>query len=85
MLFFFCFSSGSLSAQVIRCATMEMDSVIRANNPTVETHQQFEDWLQDQIEYNAMTNANAHIINGVYTVQLISSKGIENKKLLIQK
>ena len=48
-ILFFGSTLGSTSAQVIRCATMEMDSALRANNPSFETHQQFENWMQNEI------------------------------------
>jgi hypothetical protein len=53
LLFCWGFFQNSLSAQqngVIRCATMQVDSTLRANHPEMGSLQDFEDHLQQAIQ-----------------------------------
>jgi PKD repeat protein len=61
------FNVGSISAQVIRCGTMEADSALRANDPNMESRQQFENWMQNEI----MAQQSMFQINGVYTIPVV--------------
>ena len=68
----FLFINISLSnAQVIRCATMEMDSIRRANNPDLPSPGEFEDWLNKEIIAKKKLAETSLIINGVYQIPVI--------------
>ena len=72
LAFLFLFINFSLShAQVIRCATMQMDSMRRANNPGLQSEQDFEDWLNKAIVAKKNAAQNSLIINGVYQIPVI--------------
>jgi hypothetical protein len=54
-------------SQTIRCATVEMDAALRSNNTEMESPQQFETWIHDEIA----AGSNERIINGVYTIPVV--------------
>ena len=58
---------GNINAQVIRCHTDEMEQIRRAENPNLETHEQFEKWMSSQIS----SKEKSRIINGVYTIPVV--------------
>ena len=60
-------ATTSIHAQIIRCGTMENDSMLRANNPNMESVLQFESWLQSAMQ----DGSNDRIINGVYTIPVV--------------
>ena len=57
----------TLSAQTIRCYTVQNDSILRANNPKMPSLQQYERWM-DSIKTQYPNN---RIIGGVYIIPVI--------------
>ena len=57
----------SFAQAPIRCYTMEMDSVLRANTPGMPTREEFDLWLNDQVANNAQSK----IIGGVYYIPVV--------------
>ncbi len=53
---------------VVKCYTDEMDALLRANNPQLESQVQFEQWLQAEI--TAQQTA-GKIIGGVYQIPVV--------------
>jgi PKD repeat protein len=63
----FCLPFLPAGAQTVRCATMEMDSLLRSQQPDRETMQQFEDWMDQAIQ-----EAKQHkVIGGVYQIPVV--------------
>ena len=61
-------NTTNLYGQLInRCATVEMDSILRANNPQLPDKEEFENWLAQEIS----NNASAHVIGGVYYIPVV--------------
>ncbi|WP_291726529.1 T9SS-dependent choice-of-anchor J family protein [Bernardetia sp.] len=59
---------------VIRCATMEQDAILRANNPNLGTLEEFEQRIAPIIKENKETGqggANFHIVDGVYIIPIV--------------
>ena len=56
---------------VIRCATMEQDAILRANNPELGTLEEFEQRIAPLIRENSQGGANFHIVNGVYIIPVV--------------
>jgi hypothetical protein len=58
---------------VIRCATMEQDAILRANNPNLGTLDDMEQMLAPIIEQKKLQaqNPNAHIVDGVYIIPVV--------------
>lgn len=69
-LFILILVSFKLHAQqdIIRCYTMEMDSILRANFPELGTHAQFEKWLEEKINQKP---PHSDAIREVYTIPVI--------------
>ncbi len=69
------FSFNHIFAQingVIRCATVEMDSIRHANDPTLQTNEEFEAWMAKQIQARKrQLPSNKLVINGVYTIPVV--------------
>ncbi|WP_338812809.1 choice-of-anchor J domain-containing protein [Bernardetia sp. Wsw4-3y2] len=65
--------SNSFAQQngVIRCATMEQDAILRANNPELGTLEDMENMLAPIIKEKKEGGANQHIVNGVYIIPVI--------------
>lgn len=62
------FSINNVNAQnVIRCYTDEMDSILKSNHPEIESKQEFENWLNTEMQ----TNTAAKIIGGVYYIPVV--------------
>jgi len=60
-------SFQSAHAQVVRCATDEMDSLLRASFPGTESKEDFEAWVQE-----AVAVAQQHkVIGGVYQIPVV--------------
>ena len=55
----------------IRCATMQNDSILRANNPTMGALEDMEEMLAPIIKRKREINPNANIIDGVYIIPII--------------
>ena len=70
ILFIFVFSMTS-HGQVIRCATVENDSLLRLENPDLQSDQDFEAWLAEKIEERRQLEATGLIINGVYQIPVV--------------
>ncbi|WP_338763686.1 choice-of-anchor J domain-containing protein [Bernardetia sp. ABR2-2B] len=59
---------------VIRCATMENDAVLRANNPNLGTLEDMENFLAPIIrekKESIQNGTNLHIVNGVYIIPVV--------------
>jgi len=70
--FLFCFSAISQVPEgIIRCATVEMDSIRHAENPDLQTDEEFEEWLEKLIADKKQKQAQGLIINGVYQIPII--------------
>ena len=72
--FAFLFTTNTLFAQqngVIRCATMEKDALLRANNPNLGTLDDMERMLAPIIKQKKEGNPNAHIVDGVYIIPVV--------------
>ncbi len=54
-------------APVIRCATMQVDSMRRAENPNIGSLADFEEWIAGEIE----RKQNSKIIGGVYQIPVV--------------
>jgi PKD repeat protein len=68
LLILFTFSFHVTFAQApIRCYTDEMDSFLHANNPNLPSKEEFEEWMQSEID----NNASFHIIGGVYYIPVV--------------
>ncbi|WP_035758377.1 T9SS-dependent choice-of-anchor J family protein [Hugenholtzia roseola] len=68
------FFQNSLSAQqngAIRCATMQVDSTLRANQPDMGSLQDFENNLQQAIQDKLQFMQTAHVVDGVYTIPIV--------------
>ncbi|MBC9811505.1 choice-of-anchor D domain-containing protein [Crocinitomicaceae bacterium CZZ-1] len=57
--------------QIIRCATVENDSLLRLENPDLQSDQDFEAWLAEKIEERRQLEATGLIINGVYQIPVV--------------
>jgi PKD repeat protein len=57
----------AFSQNVVRCFTDEMDSILKINNPDIESKQAFENWLGNEMQ----TNTAAKIIGGVYYIPVV--------------
>ncbi len=56
---------------VIRCYTTEMDSIRHANDPTLQSNDEFENWLAKLINEKATKPQPKLIINGVYQIPVV--------------
>lgn len=68
------FTTNTAFAQqngVIRCATMEQDAILRANNPNLGTLEDMERLLAPIIKDKQQGNPNAHIVDGVYIIPIV--------------
>jgi len=66
LLFTFSFQFTNAQAP-IRCYTDEMDSALRANNPSLPSKEDFETWLSGEMQNNAQSK----IIGGVYYIPVV--------------
>ena len=66
-MFVISFGFNGINAQTIRCHTDEMEKIRRVENPDLETHEQFEKWMAEQIRQNS----NKRVIGGVYTIPVV--------------
>ncbi len=57
----------AFSQNVVRCFTDEMDSILKINNPEIESKETFENWLSNEMQ----TNTAAKIIGGVYYIPVV--------------
>ncbi len=57
----------AFSQNVIRCFTDEMDSILKANHPEIQSKTEFENWLNNEME----TNTESKIIGGVYYIPVV--------------
>ncbi|WP_375562240.1 M43 family zinc metalloprotease [Bernardetia sp. OM2101] len=55
----------------VRCATMENDTELRANNPNLGTLDDMEQMLAPLIKDKQQGNPNAHIVDGVYIIPVV--------------
>lgn len=67
LLFLILPNFSAYSQNPIRCYTNEMDSVLRANNPELNSQEDFENWINNEIQ----NNANAKIVGGVYQIPVV--------------
>ena len=56
---------------LIRCATVEMDSILHAQNPNLPTNQEFEEWISKKISNKKKLAETSLIINGVYQIPVV--------------
>ena len=56
---------------VVRCATVEMDSIRHANDPTLQTNEEFEAWMAKEINSRKKLPTNKQVLNGVYTIPVV--------------
>ena len=61
----------SNAQQVIRCYTVEDDSIRHANNPNLQTNEEFENWIAKQLEAKRSKGETQLIINGVYQIPIV--------------
>ncbi|MCR9173677.1 MAG: M43 family zinc metalloprotease, partial [bacterium] len=54
-----------------RCSTMEMDSIRHAENPDLQTNEEFEEWLDKLIAEKKKFQQQGLIINGVYQIPIV--------------
>ncbi|MDB3906454.1 choice-of-anchor J domain-containing protein, partial [Crocinitomicaceae bacterium] len=76
--FLFCFSAFSQFYDTHpshpgheRCSTVEMDSIRHAENPDLQTNEEFEEWLEKLISEKKKRQAQGLIINGVYQIPIV--------------
>ena len=55
------------SQSTIRCYTDEMDAALRANNPDLPSREEFENWLNTEVNQNSASK----IIGGVYYIPVV--------------
>jgi len=67
LLLFTLFFQFTFAQAPIRCYTDEMDSVLRANNPSLPSKEDFETWLSSEMQNNAQSK----IIGGVYYIPVV--------------
>ncbi len=68
------FTTNTAFAQqngVVRCATMENDAALRANNPNLGTLEDMEQFLAPIIEQKKQGGSNLHIVDGVYIIPVV--------------
>ncbi|MEJ6582674.1 MAG: M43 family zinc metalloprotease, partial [Crocinitomicaceae bacterium] len=65
------FNSFSQQNGVIRCYTVEDDSMRHANDPNLQTNEEFEDWITKQLEAKRKKGETQLIINGVYQIPVV--------------
>ncbi|AFM02904.1 fibronectin type III domain-containing protein [Bernardetia litoralis DSM 6794] len=56
---------------IIRCATMENDAELRANNPNLGTLDDMEQMLAPIIKDKQQVNPNAYVVDGVYIIPVV--------------
>ncbi len=56
---------------VVRCATVEMDSIRHANDPYLQTNEEFEAWLAKVMNAQKELPSNKLVLNGVYTIPVV--------------
>ncbi len=59
--------STLFSQSTIRCYTDEMDAALRANNPDLPSREEFENWLNSEVQQNSASK----IIGGVYYIPVV--------------
>ncbi len=68
LLSFFSISiNAAFSQNVVRCFTDEMDSILKMNNPGINSKAEFENWLSNEMQ----TNTASKIIGGVYYIPVV--------------
>ncbi len=70
LLFVTLFISQAFHAQVIRCYTDENNARLRQEHPEMETEDQFEQWLNEEIEQR-IHDSTARIVGGVYQIPVV--------------
>ncbi|TVR82544.1 MAG: PKD domain-containing protein [Chitinophagaceae bacterium] len=68
IIFALCSLGVTAQQQTIRCYTQEADSMLRANNPGMSSHQEFEDWLEQKIAQQPPENP---AVRTIYTIPTI--------------
>jgi PKD repeat protein len=59
------------SAQTVRCYSSQYDSIRHANNPNLQSNEDFEAWLDRMIEEKKRRAESQHIVNGVYYIPIV--------------
>ncbi|MCO5261142.1 MAG: choice-of-anchor D domain-containing protein [Crocinitomicaceae bacterium] len=65
------FNTSNSFSQVIRCYTVQNDSILKANDPNLQSEQQFEQWLSTKIEEKKQLAQQGLIIDGVYQIPVV--------------
>jgi PKD repeat protein len=63
--------STSTFGQVIRCATVEENEILKMNNPDLQSDEDFENWLSSKITEKKELQASGLIIDGVYQIPVV--------------
>jgi hypothetical protein len=73
-ILFFILTTLNLSAQqagVTRCSTMEEDAIRRANNPNLGTLDDFENFLQAEIQKKQLAAQSGFVVGDVYIIPIV--------------
>jgi PKD repeat protein len=71
VLFTSILSFQSFSQEVIRCYSTEYDSIRHAENPDLQSNEDFEAWLEKLIQDKKERAITQHIVNGVYYIPVV--------------